>query len=381
MLVVLAAGCGSGGSSEEGARVLAELDGRKITEADVDARLAELPRLSRPEFSGPIGKGRMLQQIIEQEILYRAAIDEGLDRDEKLRKELDDYERQFLVQAYLDRKQEEVSRVTEEEARAWYDAHPEEYTTERTRRVRMLWADDREHAETGRERVIQGVLTFPEACARFSSHPPAIEALGMIPTWVREGKAVDWIGNHPKFHEVVGALAPGEMSEVFQTARGFHVVKVEEVREPMLRPFPEVEKDIRGRLSREKSTEGLPDLLAHLRDRYHVKVHESPGRSAEELFEQAQAASNPTERIGFYEELVDRYPGSALALESHFMIGFIRAEELKDTLGAAAAFEKVIELAPDSDLAQSARWMLTSGAQEVPKFEDAPEAKPREGSS
>ncbi|MGH2571466.1 MAG: peptidyl-prolyl cis-trans isomerase, partial [bacterium] len=258
VLVALAAGCGSGGS-EEGARVLAEIDGRKITEAEVDARLAELPRLSRPEFSGPIGKERMLQQILEQEMLYRAAIDEGLDRDEKIREELQDHERQFLVQAYLDRKQEEVSRVTDEEARAWYDAHPEEYTTERTRRVRMLWADDRDHAATGRERVLQGVLSFPEVCARFSTHPPAIEALGMIPTWVREGKAVDWIGNHPKFHEVVAALEPGEMSEVFQTARGFHVVKVEEVREPGLRPFEEVERDIVGRLAREKSTEGLPD--------------------------------------------------------------------------------------------------------------------------
>jgi hypothetical protein len=203
----------------------------------------------------------------------------------------------------------------------------------------------------------------------------------MIPTWVREGKAVDWIGNHPKFHEVVASLEPDEMSEVFETARGFHVVKVEEVREPMLRPFEEVERDIRGRLARQKSTEGLPDLLAGLRERYHVKIHESPGRSAEELFAEAQAAPNPTERIRFYEELVDRYPEDALALESHFMIGFIRAEELRDTLGAAAAFEKVIELAPDSDLARSARWMLTSGANEVPEFDDGPDAKPEEGSS
>jgi peptidyl-prolyl cis-trans isomerase C len=381
VLAALAAGCGSGSSSDEGGRVLAEIGGRRITEADVDARLEELPRLSRPEFSGPIGKERMLQQIVEQEILYRAAIDEGLDRDEEIRKQLRDHERQVLVQAYLDRKQEEVSRVTDEEARAWYDAHPEEYTTERMRRVRMLWADTRERAETGRERVVQGALTFPEVCARFSTHPPAIEALGMIPTWVRDGKAVDWIGNHPKFHEVVASLELDEVSEVFETARGFHVVRVEEVREPALRPFGEVQRDIRGRLSRQKSTEGLPDLLAGLKERYHVKVHESPGRSADELFAQAQAASDATERIRLYEEIVERYPDDALALESHFMIGFIRSEELKDSVGAAAAFEKVIELAPDSDLARSARWMLTSGANEVPEFEDGADARPQEGSS
>jgi hypothetical protein len=153
------------------------------------------------------------------------------------------------------------------------------------------------------------------------------------------------------------------------------------VREPSLRPFEEVERDIRGRLARQKSTVGLPDLLAGLKERYHVKVHESPGRSADELFEQAQTAPSATERIRFYEELVERFPDDELALESHFMIGFIRSEELQDTLGAAASFEKVIELAPDSDLARSARWMLTSGANEVPEFEDGPEARPEEGSS
>jgi len=383
VIAALLLGCSPDDGSappDEAGRVLAEVDGRKITEADVDARLEQIPRLSRPEFSGPIGRERMLQQIIEQEILYRAAVDAGLPQDDAIRAQIRDWERQFLVQAYLDRKQEEMSSVSEEEARAFWEAHPEEYTTERMRRVRMLWADDRRAAETARERVLAGSLDFPQACSKYSSHPPAIESLGMIPSWVREGKAVDWIGNHPSFHEVVDSLEPGEISEVFQTSRGFHVVRVEEVREPALRPFEEVERDIRGRLAQQKSTQGLPDLLAQLRERYHVKVHEVPGRSADELFARAQAATSPQERVALYEELVERHPDDALALDAHFMIGFIRAEELKDPERAAQSFRKVIEIDPDSELAQSARWMLTSG-DDVPEFEDGPDAEPEEGSS
>ena len=37
---------------------------------------------------------------------------------------------------------------------------------------------------------------------------------------------------------------------------------------------------------------------------------------------------------------------------------------------AESSFRKVIEIAPDSDLAQSARWMLTSEGEEEPVFED-----------
>ena len=52
------------------------------------------------------------------------------------------------------------------------------------------------------------------------------------------------------------------------------------------------------------------------------------------------------------------------------MLGFIRSEELGDQAGSVDAFEKVIELDADSELAQSARWMLTSGENEVPRFQD-----------
>ena len=153
--VLLVAGCGSGGSgSPEG--VLAEIDGEMITEAQVDARIAAIPPLSRPEFSGPIGRKRMLQQILEEEMLYRAAIDEGLDQDAEIRKHLEEYRRKFVVQAYLDRKQEEASRVTDEEIQAFYDTHREDYTTERAYRVRMLMAKTRQRAEQALDLVEQG---------------------------------------------------------------------------------------------------------------------------------------------------------------------------------------------------------------------------------
>jgi hypothetical protein len=71
--------------------------------------------------------------------------------------------------------------------------------------------------------------------------------------------------------------------------------------------------------------------------------------------------------VALYEELVARFPEHERALESQFMIGFVRSEELRDSLGAQEAFAKVIEMAPDSELAGSARWMLSSGERELPE--------------
>jgi peptidyl-prolyl cis-trans isomerase C len=367
---LLAAGCG-GGDGERGSAVVARVAGRRITEADLDARIAQVPQLAQPEYGTPAGRARLLHQMIEEEVLYRAARDERLDRDPDVRRRLDDASRQILVQSYLDRAQQRMAAVGEGEAADFYERHKDEYRTEAMVRVRLLVTDDRAVAERVRARAQAG-QPFDTLCKQFSSDPVAAEAGGLLPAWVRRDRAVPWLGNHPAFHEVVFGLAAGAVSEVFQTPRGFHVAKLEEKREERQRPFEEVRADIEARLARERSAKGLPELLESLKGRYRVEMAEPPGRSAEELFTQAQQTTDPRARIPLWEELIDRYPEDARVVEALFMIGFTKAEELGDRAGAEIAFRRVIEEFPDSELAQSARWMLTSGGDEVPNFGEAP---------
>lgn len=369
VLLALLPGCGSGEDAEDNA-VLATIDGKPVTLADVDARIADVPRLARPEFSGPIGRRRMLNQIIEEEILYRAARDAGVDREDDVRRAVEDATRRTVVQAYLDRVREETSEVGEEEARAFYDEHQEEYRTEKMVRVRVLVTPEEKIARRAREMVTGEGMKFEDACTRFSENTYIVAARGLIPTWIRRDRAVPWIGNDATFHERVFALDPDVVSEPFQTPAGWTLARVEELREPRQRPFEEVRDDVIGRIVRARSTTGLPQLLVELKERYDVAVLEEPdAKSAEELFAEAQAAPLPQRRIVLYEELVERFPEHEHAVDSQFMIGFLLSEEIGDAERARAAFERVIEMAPDSDLAQSARWMLTSGEEE-PEFQD-----------
>jgi len=370
LLLPLLAGCGGGTSGEGDNTVLATVDGREVTLAEVDARIAGVPRLARPEFSGPIGRRRMLNKILEEEILYRAARDAGVDQDEAVRRAVEEATRQTVVQAYLDRIQEEASQVGEEEARAFYDEHREEYRTEKMVRVRILVTPEEKVAQRARQMVEETTLRFEDACTRFSENSYVVAARGLIPTWIRKDRAVPWIGNDPAFHETVFALPPDVVSEPFETPSGWTLARVEEIRESRQRPFDEVRDDVVGRLVRARSTTGLPQLLAELKDRYDVENLEEPGaKSADELFAEAQAAPRPQKRVELYRELVERFPEDPRAVDSQFMVGFLLSEELKDAEAASAAFERVIEMSPDSDLAQSARWMLTSG-EEDPEFED-----------
>lgn len=369
VLAVALVGCGQ--KKAGGTSVVARVGGRAITEADLDQRLEDIPQLARPEYSGPLGRSRMLRQMVEEEVLYRAAVDAHLDRDKDVRRRVDQSRRQLLVQSYVDREQARMSHVDEKELRDFYDKHKDEYRIERMVRVRILAADSRKIAERVIEMVTAG-QSFDLLCQKFSTEPHIKEASGMLPTWVRKGKAVPWLGNHPAFHEVVFALEKGKLSEVFETPKGFHVARVEDVREEQQRTFEQSRSDIEARLKRERTAKGLPEIVEGLKRKYSVKLEEPAGKSPEELWAEAQQAAEPVARVALYQELVDRYPKDPHVLEALFMIGFTKAEEMHDRAGAEVVFKRVIAEFPDSELAQSARWMLTSEGSETPSFENAP---------
>ncbi len=371
VMLIVAGGCARRGesSAENPNTPLAQVGGKKITVADLEKKLEQVPRLARAEFTGETGRARMVQRIVEEEMLLRAAKAEGIENDAAVRAKLEEIRRETLIQAYLDKKRVEASKVTEEEIRAYYDAHPEEYTSEEALRVRMLVLEDRSRTERIRDIAAQGTVRFEEVCTKYCTNPEMLAAQGLAPEWVRKGRAVQWIGNHPKFHEVAFATPPGEISPVIEIPQGFVILRVEEKREAALRPFEEARADVEGRVTREKAADALPRLLEDLKKRYQVKIFEPEGRSAEELFAQAQAQADPHARIKLYQEILDRHPNDAHAVEALFMIGFIQSEELGDRTSAKASFERVIREHPESDLAESARWMLSDESQKPPPFE------------
>ncbi|HMB69374.1 MAG TPA: peptidyl-prolyl cis-trans isomerase [bacterium] len=370
MAVALAACQGTPGDSAPARdRVLARVAGKVIRESDVDARLAELPTLARPEYSSPIGKERLLRQMVEEEMLYRAAVEDGLDQDPTIASRLERSRRQILTQAYLDHMQEEASRVPDDEARAFYREHLDEYHIERMLRVRVLHHSDRNIVERARDMVVEHDRRFAEVCAEINEKSMLKDAAGLLPNWVRRDKAVPWLGNLPEFHDAVWSLAPGEMSPVVETVQGFLIAVVEEERPARQRTFEEARADVVGRISRERSTRGLPELIDELEERYSLEMVAAPEKSAEELFAAAQAAPGATRKVELFEELVERYPEDERVLEALFMIGFTRSEELGDSAGARVAFERVVREFPDSELAQSAQWMLSSG-EGAPEFDD-----------
>jgi peptidyl-prolyl cis-trans isomerase C len=95
----------------------------------------------------------MVQRMVEERMLLLAAESEGIERDDAVKAKLEDARREMLVQAYLDKKQNEASSVADQEIRAYYDAHPDEFRSEEGLRVRMILSSNKKRLQNIRNDI------------------------------------------------------------------------------------------------------------------------------------------------------------------------------------------------------------------------------------
>jgi peptidyl-prolyl cis-trans isomerase D len=161
--------------------------------------------------------------------------------------------------------------ITEAEARAWYDSHTSEFrvgeqaVVDYVRVSKAATALDSSEARQDLEDIRTAVLEgtdFAEE-ARHWSDDPSADRGGDLGFFAR-GEMV------PEFDQVAFSLEPGQVSEVFATPFGYHLVKVEEkktesgvakvrARHILVRVEPSNE-------TLEQARERIEDVLAELAD-------------------------------------------------------------------------------------------------------------------
>ncbi len=74
---------------------------------------------------------------------------------------------------------------------------------------------------------------------------------------------------------------------------------------------------------------------------------------------------------------MNKYPEHKYAPQALFMIGFVYAEEVMDLVQARRVFDELLKKYPDSEVAESAKWMIENLDQPHPKFESVDDMKER----
>ncbi len=356
--------------------VLARVGGQRITRADLQRRLDELPAPYRANYSTPEGRQQFLDRMIEERVWLLGARKRGVDRRPEIRRQIEQTERDLVIRTYVNELMAASPAPSDSEAQVYYDAHLPDYRTPATVALSHLLVKSESDARRMKKSA-QGREDWKKLVSRYSADSVTRGNGGSLGTVTREGNFAA-LGPQPALAESAFALAtaagPGAIGGPYKSSRGWHVVKVDVVKPEALRPFDQVKSLIVRQLGQSRSQDHYKATLAREKAALGVTVDStavrgfiSQRKTAQELFREGQEAGAPTARIAGYRALLQEYPDSDVSPQAQFMIGFIYSEELKNYDEADKAFHELLRRYPASELAESARWMIAHM-----RTEDAP---------
>lgn len=348
---------------------VAKVGNKTITQADMQARMDEMPPFMKQQLASPDGQKRLMDALVEEELVYREASAMGLDKSDEYKKEIERTRRDMLIRQYYEKVVEAKSTPTEAEIQEYYNANPKEFAVAENVTARHILVKTRDEAARLRRQIEQGA-DFADLAGKYSLDASSKTAGGMIGGPIQRGGSVKGLGAVPELVTAAFALKEGELSQPVQSGKGFHVIRVEKRAPETTKGLEEARNDIVSKLQYSKRKTAREEIVNQLKSKYKVSyVTETAGQTGgtpEDLFRMASEAVTPKDKMKYYEQFIEKYPKNERAYEAKFMIGFTMAEEMKDYDGAEKVFKEFLRDYPTSDLSDDAAWMMEnmrSGAQ------------------
>lgn len=340
---------------------VARVGNKTITQADMQARMDEMPPFMKQQLATPDGQKRLIDALIEEELVYRDALAKGIDKSDAYKKEMERTKHDMLIRQYYEQVVEAKSTPTEAEIQEYYNANPKEFVVPENVTARHILVKTKDEASRLRRQIEQGA-DFADLAGRYSLDASSKSAGGMIGAPVQRSGGVKGLGTVPEFVEAAFALKEGELSQPVQSGKGFHIIRVEKRAAEATKALEDARNDIVSKLQYSKRKTAREEIVNQLKSKYKVsyvtEAAAQTGGSPEELFKMASEAATPKDKIKYYQQFVDKYPKNERAYEAKFMIGFTMAEEMKDYDGAEKVFKEFLRDYPASDLSDDATWMM-----------------------
>jgi len=191
---------------------------------------------------------------------------------EEYREEIRD---QILLTKALNLEVNSKIELKESDAKKYYEEHLSEFLYPKDVRLRQIFilcpegADpaEQQRAQAEAEHIYRELMKGEDfgKLAKKYSQDPSSEKGGDI-GYVKEGELL------APLEEVVFQLKEGEISRPIKTKRGYHIFKVEEVRDNRVRPFQEVKDTILNKLYKERFAQRQKQWMEEIREESFVEI-------------------------------------------------------------------------------------------------------------
>ena len=243
-------------------KVLATVNGREITENDIQESIKRFPKEQQAYLATEQGKKQLLEQLISFEVFYNYGKEMEYDKTKEYTTAIEIMERDALTQLSVNKVLSQVE-LTDKEVEDYYNANKANFVVGEMISAKHILVDTEELAKEVAEEIKNG-MTFSDAATKYSTCPSKAQGgnLGKF----GKGQMV------PEFEEAAFNLEIGKVSEPVKTQFGYHLIQVEEKQEATEKSFDEVKDLIRTNLLQERQKVKYATTVEELKKKYNVEV-------------------------------------------------------------------------------------------------------------
>ena len=204
------------------------------------------------------GKQELLNRMVEQKLLVNEAVSRGMDKDPKLAQDLEELKKNILLQELYKDEILKNAQPSDSDVKKFYDKLGKE-----AKASHILVKTEEEAKEIAK--ALKGGGDFTQLAGSKSVDRGSAERGGDL-GWFGWGKMVD------EFQSAIFSMKPGQTSKPIKTAFGFHIIRLDSLREVPLQPFEEMKDRIKQQLSSTRPRELANKYITKLRDGANIKI-------------------------------------------------------------------------------------------------------------
>ncbi len=246
-------------------QVLATFDHETITVEDYKEALKTLPvQLQWAVSQNKELRARFLDNLVTKRMLIKTAQKSGIKEDPEMKRKIEEFKNELILDKYLKSKLGNI-KVNDDEAKAYYEKHKDEFTTPKEVRARHILVKTQKEAEKIYQELKKGA-DFAQLAKKYSIDKASAQKGGEL-GFFTQGDMVK------AFSQVAFSLKPGEISKPVKTPFGYHIIQVEEVKPPHQKSFKEVKEEIKKKLLQEKQQAAFDKLVAQIKKQWKVETY------------------------------------------------------------------------------------------------------------
>ncbi len=262
-LVFLLFGCGK---KEEGGKVLATIDGEKVTLEEFNKELDRIPANMKMLVLTQSGKQSFLDRYIVKRLLMEEAKKENIEKDKEFQDRLVDIREQLLIESLLKKKVTTNINPSEEQLKDYYEKNKEKFKTGQEVDTRQILVKTEKEAKEIRAKLDKGE-DFADLAKRFSIDPSAKSTGGAI-GFHAKGTLL------PEYEAVAFKLTKvGQISPPVKTQLGYHIIQLQGMKPPAYTPYEEVKEFIKQRIVQEKQNDVLEKYVTDLKAKAKITIN------------------------------------------------------------------------------------------------------------